>query len=192
MDDDATRRVTGLLRAMGSGDPSARERLFEILYDELRGVARAQIARGPARATIEPTALVNEACLRLLGHGLVDLENRRHFFFVAARAMRDVLGEEARRREALKRGGGWRRADLEGVAPNLMTSSEDLLALDEALGKLEAEDPVAADIVRLRFFAGASEDDVADVLALSKRTVSRRWARARARLALLLEPPRSR
>ena len=180
--------VSGLLRSIDAGDASARERLFEILYDELRGVARLEISKGQAAATIQPTALVNEACLRILGARLPELENRRHFFFVAARAMRDVLLEEARKKQALARGGAWKRQSLDSLEPTLATPAEDLLRLDGALGQLECEDQRQADIVRLRFFAGLNEEQIAETLGVSKRTVSRDWTRARARLALLASP----
>ncbi len=187
-DPDESTKITVLLQAIGGGDDSARERLFELLYGELRGMARGEIAKGPARATIQPTALVNEAYLRLLGRQLPDWENRRHFFFVAARAMRDVLIEQARSKAALRRGGEWKRQELEGIEPTLLTPAEDLLALDEALNTLESEDERKADVVRLRFFAGLGEDEIADALGISKRTVSRSWSQARARLAMLVKP----
>jgi len=182
-------RVTALLRAIGGGDGAARERLFELLYAELHRVARGELAKGPARATIQPTALVHEAYIRLLGRQVPDWENRRHFFFAAARAMRDVLIDQARNKAALRRGGDWSRRELAGLEPTLATPAEELLALDEALGKLEREDARQADIVKLRFFAGLGEDEVAETLGVSKRTVSRDWGRARARLALLVRPP---
>lgn len=182
-------RITVLLHAIGNGDSEARGRLFEILYGELRGMARGEIAKGPARATIQPTALVNEVYLRLLGRELPDWKNRRHFFFVAARAMRDVLVEQARAKAAARRGGDLRRADFSAIEPTLATPAEDLLMLDDALSTLEQEDPRKADVVRLRFFAGLSEDEIAEALDVSKRTVSRAWSEARARLAVLVQPP---
>lgn len=181
-------QVTSLLQAIGSGDEVAREQLFTLLYNELHGVARGEIAKGPAHATIQPTALVNEAYIRLLGRRLPDWENRRHFFFAAARAMRDVLIEQARKKSALRRGSEWKRTPLESIEPTLDTPAEELLALDEALNTLEAEDRRKADIVQLRFFAGLGEDEIAEALEMSKRSVSRHWGQARARLAILLQP----
>ena len=185
---DGETPVTQLLQAIGSGDEIARERLFDLLYDELRTVARSQMAKGPAAGTLQATALVNEAYLRLLGREIPSWENRRHFFFTAARAMRDVLVEQARRRAAKRRGGDLKRVGLEGLELSLETPEEELLAMDAALEKLEADDARQADIVRLRFFAGLSEEEIADALDVSKRTVSRDWGKARARLALLLNP----
>lgn len=180
--------VTALLQAIEAGDEEARERLFERLYGELRQVAGRQIAGGPARATMQATALVNEAFLKLVGKAGMG-ENRRHFFFAAARAMRDVLVEEARRRSARRRGGDWGRLSLEDLEVGLDTPAEQLLALDEALERIEAEEPRRADVVRLRFFAGLSEEETAEALGVSVRTVSRDWGRARADLALLIRPP---
>ena len=188
-DADPETQVTLLLRAIDSGDESAEQRLFELLYEELRGVARGQIAGGPARATIQATALVNEAYLRLVGKAGPAWENRRHFFFAAARAMRDVLVEEARRKSARRRGGDWKRLALDDLTLSLDTPSDQLLALDEALRALEQASPRRADVVRLRFFAGLSEDETAEVLGVSKRTVSREWTLARADLAVLVSPP---
>jgi len=188
---DPSTRVTELLAAIGAGDDAARERLFELLYDELRKVARGQLASGPPRATIQATALVNEAYLRLAGRAARGFENRRHFFFAASRAMRDVLVEEARRKVAQRRGGDWNRVGLEGLELSLETPAEQLLALDEALQHMEQEDPRRADVVRLRFFAGLSEDETAEALGISRRTVSREWGLARADLALRMSPPGS-
>ena len=186
---DPSTGVTELLGAIGAGDEQARERLFELLYDELRGVARGQIAGGPSRATIQATALVNEAYLRLVGKAGPSWENRRHFFFVASRAMRDVLVEEARAKSAQRRGGNWKRQSLAGLEISLETPADQLLALDEALAAIEAADPRRGEIVRLRFFAGLTEDETAEMLQISKRTISREWGLARADLALFMNPP---
>lgn len=185
---DSSTPVTRLLQS-ASSDEGAREQLFEILYDELRRVARGQLAGSPPQATLHATALVNEAYLKLVGKAAPPAwENRRHFFFAAARAMRDVLVDEARRKCAKRRGGEWKRANLQDLELSLATPADELLALDDALGVLEEEDPRRADIVRLRFFGGLSEDETASALGVSKRTVSREWAVARARLALILKP----
>jgi RNA polymerase sigma factor (TIGR02999 family) len=181
--------VTELLQAIGAGDDGAEERLFELLYEELRKVARGQLAGGSPRATIQATALVSEAYLRLVGKAGAGWENRRHFFFAASRAMRDVLVEEARKKAAQRRGGNWKRVGLENLDLTFETPAEQLLALDEALQRIEEEDRRRADIVRLRFFGGLSEDETAEALGISKRTVSREWGLARADLALLMSPP---
>jgi RNA polymerase sigma factor (TIGR02999 family) len=178
--------VTELLEAIDNGDHGAKERLFELLYEELRKVARGQIAGGPPRATIQATALVSEAYLRLVDRTGPGWENRGHFFFAVARAMRDVLLQEARRKSAQRRGGNWKRVGLDELEISFETPLEQLLALDEALATVEAEDPRRADIVRLRFFAGLTEDETAETLGISKRTVSREWGLARADLAVLM------
>jgi RNA polymerase sigma factor (TIGR02999 family) len=172
--------VTRLLRAASDGDRDAGERLLRTVYQELRGLARSQLARGPASPTLHATALVNEAYVRLLGRARPAWENRRHFFFAAARAMRDVLVEEARRKGAQARGGGWARVDLESLELALDTPPAAILSLDEALSRLEARAPDKAELVRLRFYAGLSEAETASVLGVSKRTVSRAWQFARA------------
>jgi len=189
MADEAATQVTSLLQAIGAGDESARGRLFELLYDELRGVARRQLHGRSPNASLQPTALVNEACLRLLQEKGAAWDNRRHFFFAAARAMRNVLVDGARRRLARRRGGDWKQRPLEELDLAADAPTEDVLVLDDALTKLEAVDARQADIVRLRFFAGLGDEEIADALGISKRTVTRDWGLARARLALLVRPP---
>jgi RNA polymerase sigma factor (TIGR02999 family) len=179
--------VTQLLQAIEAGDDAAHDRLFELLHGELRQVAGRQVANGPPRATIQATALVSEAYLRLLGR--TDLGgSRNHFFFAVARAMRDVLVEDARRKAALRRGGDLKRVSLDDVEPSLETHAERVLALDDALERIAAENPRRADIVRLRFYAGLTEAETAETLATSVRTVSREWREARAELAMLMSP----
>lgn len=180
--------VTELLEAIEGGDEAARERLFELLYGELRKVAGRQVADGPPRATLQATALVSEAYLRLVGKGQLG-KNRRHFFWAASRAMRDVLVEEARRKAAQRRGGAWSRVGLDGVDVGVDTPAELMLALDEAIERIAADHPRRADIVRLRFFAGLSEAETAETLGVSVRTVSREWSLARADLAVLIGMP---
>lgn len=172
--------ATELLRAIQAGDASAFDRLLSLVYAELKQLARGQLARLPPGLTLQPTALVNEAWLRLSERETPDLESRREFLAVAARAMRDIVVEDARKRASLKRGGEWRRSspellELPGEAP-----PEELLALDEALTELEAFDPRKARIVHLRFFAGLSEEETAATLDLSYRTIRREWRFARA------------
>lgn len=176
--------VTLLLAALEDGDEEAADRLLGAVYQELRRLAAAKLARERSDHTLQPTALVHEAWLRLAGSA-PSWQNRRHFFAAAAEAMRRILVERARRRSRLRHGGAHRRRDLdgldlsgpEGVAPE---GSLDLVALDEALTKLAAEDGRKAALVELRYFAGLSIPEAADVLEISKATADRWWAYARA------------
>jgi RNA polymerase sigma factor (TIGR02999 family) len=172
------RTVTRLLQAAKNGDESATEELVPLVYQELHRLAKG--ALGPrANATLQPTALVHEAYMKLVGASST-FEDRRHFFCAAARAMRDVLIDEARRKGAQKRGGGWRRVDVEGLSLTTQAPPADLLALEDALEELEAEEPELMHLVELRFFAGLTEEETADVLGVSTRTVQRQWRFARA------------
>ena len=174
--------VTELLRAMGQGEAAASDELLRRLQGELRQLARAHLRNAAVGETWQPTALVNEAWLRMVGRDDEDWENRRHFFFAAARAMHDIVVEEARRKATKKRGGGWARHDLEALEIPTDARAEDLLALDEALQRLEDGDARAAQVVRLRFFAGLGEREVAAALDVSLATVQREWRFARVRL----------
>ena len=179
MDDADEPRVTELLRAANAGEAGAPERLLRAVYDELRQLARAQLARLPPGKTLQPTALVNEAWLRLAGKQADDVTTRRDYLFVAARAMRDILVEDARSKAALRRGGQWQRVDLANLQVATEAPPEELLALDEALAILEQKDERRARVVHMRFFAGLSEQETALALDLSLRTVRRdlRFAR---------------
>lgn len=188
---DPSTRVTELLHAIDAGEAGAHGRLFEVLYGELRGIAHRQLAGTPSRATLQATALVNEAYLRLVGKAEAGFGSRRHFYFAAARAMHDILVEEARRKAAKRRGGDRKRVNLENLDLSFATPADDLLALDQALQTIEAEDVRRAEIIRLRFFAGLSEAETAEALGVSARTISREWRAARARLAVLVSPPES-
>ena len=177
------------LRDIRRGREGAAADLFAHVYDELRAPARAVLRGHKPGQTLEPTALVHEAYLRILGgpahdngehDGRPDWRSRRHFFFVAARAMHDILVEDARRKATSKRGGGWQRADLSRIELAFETPADDMLALADALAKLEAEDPERAQLVHLRFFAGLGESEAAEVLGVSLRTVQRRWRFVRA------------
>lgn len=176
--------ITQLLTAMERGESRAAEELLPLVYDELRQLAAAQFGRLPPGQTLQATALVHEAWLRLAGSDLGASEpkwdGRRHFFGAAARAMRNILVEQARRKSRVKHGGGLQRVDLECVGLSAALPPVELLALHEALLTLEAFDPDAAELVRLRFFAGFSQQQAAELLGLSKRTADRLWAFSRA------------
>jgi RNA polymerase sigma factor (TIGR02999 family) len=172
--------VTRLLQAIEQGDPAAAGQLLPRVYDELRRLAAQKLAREEPGQTLDATALVHEAYLRLVGpDGALHFANRRHFFAAAAEAMRRVLVENARRKGTVKHGGGRRRVDLDQVAaPD--SSFEDLVSLDEALKRLRAESPARAELVQLRFFAGLTMPQAAEVLGVSLATAERHWAYARA------------
>ena len=169
--------VTRMLDAIGQGDPQAAEQLMPLVYDELRRLAAVQLAHEKPGQTLDATALVHEAYLRLAGDQ--QFENRRHFFAAAAEAMRRILVENARRKRALKRGGDRPRVDLDLAQPD-KERSEPLLALDEALDRLEARDPPKAELVKLRYFAAMTIEETAEVLGISVTTANRWWAYARA------------
>jgi RNA polymerase sigma factor (TIGR02999 family) len=178
--------VTRVLDDLAGGDPSAAGRLLPLLYDELRKLAADRLAREKPGHTLEPTALVHEAFLRLVGpDGQGHFASRNHFFGAAAEAMRRILVESARRKHRLRRGGGWRRVDLTdqpSPAPD-----EAVLALDDALCLLAREDPIAARVVELRQFAGLSHQQIADVLGVSIYQARQKWTYARAWLRVALE-----
>ncbi len=167
--------IEALLAATEKGDEAASDALVATLVQELRGMARAQLRRLPPGQTLQPTALVNEAYLRLLGKEVQSWRGREDFLFLAARAMHDVLVESARRKASLKGGAEWRRTDDPKLEVATESSPAELLALDELLTKLAKEDPRKAELVRLRFFVGLSEEDTALALGVSTRTVSRQW-----------------
>jgi RNA polymerase sigma factor (TIGR02999 family) len=186
--DTADGNVTGILRAAPEGDQEAAARLLPLVYHELRKLAQARTAHLPPGQTMQPTALVHEAYLRLLGKGDVPLEGRRHCFFVAARAMRDLLVEQARRKAGPQRGGDRRRVALrEPAAPAPVP--EEVLAVHEALAELEQEDPLKAQLVNLRYFAGRTVPETARVLGLSERTLHRHWRFLKAWLKRRLRGP---
>jgi RNA polymerase sigma factor (TIGR02999 family) len=179
--------VTRLLGAAAAGDRRATADLLPLVYDELRALAAAKLAHEKPGQTLDSTALVHEAYLRLVGPaGAAHWDNRRHFFAAAAEAMRRVLVNRARERNRLKRGGGQRRVDLDQLTDPGRAPDEDLIDLDGALTRLAADYPVAAELVKLRFFAGMELGEAADALDLSRRTADRYWAFARAWLARAL------
>lgn len=153
--------------------------LFDVVYDELRRVARAQLAREAPGHTLSTTALVHEAYLRLAGVTQLQWRDRNHFLSMAARAMRRVLVDYARQRRAARRGGGARAVTLDDAVQAAEQQADTLLELDEALGRLDRLNPRLAQVVELRFFGGLTEDETADVLAVAARTVRRDWVKAR-------------
>jgi RNA polymerase sigma factor (TIGR02999 family) len=172
--------VTVILDAIQKGDPKAAEELLPLVYEELRKLAASKLAQQPPDQTLQPTALVHEAYLRLLGDGSHSWQNRRHFFAAAAEAMRHLLVDRARRKAAVRHGGGWRRVDLDNVVVATQTTDDNILLINEALEKLTAHDPAAAELIKLRFFAGLTFPQAAEVVGLSERTAKRLWAYARA------------
>jgi len=174
--------VTRILSALERGEASAGAELLPLVYKELRRLAQWQMSREAPGQTLQATALVHEAWLRLVGNGKEQWEGRRHFFAAAAEAMRRILIENARRKQAVRHGGSLHRTDMElddvpiaGGAPD-----DELLAVDEALNALAAHDPVKAELVKLRYFAGFTLEETAAALGLSVRTAKRDWAYARA------------
>lgn len=179
--------VTRILSQIESGDPSAAEELLPLVYDELRKLAAAKLAHEKPGQTLQATALVHDAYIRL-----VDVEkaqhwnSRGHFFGAAAEAMRRILVENARGKARHKRGGDWNRIDLEELDLVNAVTPEQLLGIDEAIEKLVTEDPLAGELVKLRYFAGLSLDQAAIALGISPATAYRHWAYARAWLRTTL------
>jgi RNA polymerase sigma factor (TIGR02999 family) len=179
--------VTHILSQIESGDPLAAEQLLPLVYDELRKLAAAKLAHEKPGQTLQATALVHDAYLRLMSKEPArHWSGRGHFFAAAAEAMRRILLNRARDRNRLKREGGWKRADFDQIKVAFDTPEEDLLAVDEAIESLAAEDASCAQLVRLRFFAGLSLREAAECLGLSRRTADRQWAYARAWLCARL------
>jgi RNA polymerase sigma factor (TIGR02999 family) len=173
--------VTRLLDAAAAGDPQAAAKLLPLVYEELRKLAAARMADEPANQTLDPTALVHEAYLRLIGDDPArQFNGRGHFFAAAAEAMRRILVESARRKGRLRHGGDHRRIDLDDVTATAEERADDLVALDEVLDRFAAEEPEAAQVVKLRFFVGLTAQQTADSLGISLRTADRHWAYARA------------
>lgn len=181
--------VTRILSSIERGDARAAEQLLPLVYDELRKLAAARLAHEQPGQTLQPTALVHEAYLRLVGGEQArGWDGRGHFFAVAAEAMRRILVDRARHKQTGKAGGGRRRIDLDAVEPALAEGSDDrLLALDAALRQLEAEDPRKAELVKLRFFAGLSAEQAAAALGVSLSTAEKDWAYARSWLRVTID-----
>jgi RNA polymerase sigma factor (TIGR02999 family) len=172
--------VTQVLAAMQAGDPKAGVELLPLVYQELRRLAAHKMANEAPGHTLQPTALVHEAWLRLVGSGQQTWQNRAHFFGAAAEAMRRILIESARRKRALRHGGGQQRLDIEEANLAAGMKDDELLALDEALDKFAAHQREKAELVKLRYFAGLSFEEAAEILGVSIPTAKRWWAYARA------------
>ena len=172
--------TTRILHAIGLGDRQAAEKLLPIVYDELRKLAAHRLAQEAPGQTLQATALVHEAWLRLTDGAAVSFENRGHFFAAAAEAIRRILIERARRRKAQRRGGGVKPLDLDQANVAMETDDETLLVVDDALQKLEREQSAAAELVKLRYFAGMTNAEACQVLKISERTAKRYWTFARA------------
>jgi RNA polymerase sigma factor (TIGR02999 family) len=171
--------VTKIIHAIEAGDPHAAAELLPLVYDELRKIAAQRLAQEKRGQTLEPTALVHEAYLRLVGDGQEqDWDHRGHFFAAAAEAMRRILVDVARRKHAVRHGGGRRRVDLQDYQ-QITQSPEDVLALDEALSRFASEEPAKAELVKLRFFGGLTTPEAAAVLGISVASAERWWAFAR-------------
>ena len=181
---------TRILSAIERGDPQAADQLLPLVYDQLRTLAAHRLAHQTPGQTLQPTALVHEAYLRLVGDPAGDdWDSRGHFFAAAAEAMRRILVERARRKGARKHGGGATRVDLADAAPAGADHSFDLVDLDEALGELERHDAQAAGLVKLRYFAGLSHQEAAEALGVGRRAADRLWKLARAWLYHRLGEP---
>jgi RNA polymerase sigma factor (TIGR02999 family) len=180
--------LTDILCAISQGDPHAAEQLLPLVYQELRQLAARRLAQEKPGQTLQATALVHEAYLRLVDTAKVQNWNGRgHFFAAAAEAMRRILVEQARRKQADKRGGRLRRVPLDAAEARYSPPQDDILDIDEALTRLAAEDPPAARLIELRYFAGLSVEEAAEVVGLSRTSAYEHWAYARVRLRCLLQ-----
>src|SRR5215472_15520843 len=173
-------QVTQLLSAIDAGDSQAADQLLPLIYDELRKLAAAKMALEQPGQTLQPTALVHEAWLRLVGGQEVRFQGRGHFFAAAAEAMRRILIDRAREKHSLKRGAAAQRVDLDHLELAIQADDETLLDVNEALEKLAEEDPDSAQFIKLRFFAGLTNSEAAQALDIPERTARRHWAFARA------------
>jgi RNA polymerase sigma factor (TIGR02999 family) len=182
--------VTSILSRAQQGDPKAAEELLPLIYDELRRLAAVKMAREAPGQTLQPTALVHEAWLRLGGEVQPAWQNRAHFFSAAAEAMRRILIDRARSKGRLRHGGEWLRVDLEQVTLAIEDADETVLAVHEALDKLAAQDALKAQIVKLRYFIGMNHQEIAGALGIAEPTVRRHWTYARSWLYAALKTQR--
>ena len=178
--DPGMSEVTLLLNAIEAGEPNAADQLLPLVYEELRKLAVVRMANEKAGQTLQPTALVHEAWLKIAGDGQEPFANRRHFFKAAATAMQQILIDNARRKQRLKHGANQVGEELHESRIAVAVPSEELLAVSDALAALAREDAEAAEVVQMRYFVGMTVPEIADALGLSPRTVDRHWAFARA------------
>jgi RNA polymerase sigma-70 factor, ECF subfamily len=191
-DDDRTHHVTVALHAARGGDPAALNQAFQLVYEDVRAIARARVARFGVGSTLDTTAVVHEAYLKLARHGEMAWEDRQHFFAVASSAMRQVLLDHARRHLSVKRGGGAAHVPLTEAASAVDEQARDVIALDAALTRLAALDSHLGRVVELRFFGGLTVEETAQTLGVSEATIKRAWRRARAFLHRELVGPAAR
>ena len=177
---DAMSDATVMLAAIKAGDSKAAEQLLVLVYDELRRLAASKLAHEPPVQTLQPTALVHEAWLRLVGDRSPSFKDREHFFRASAEAMRRILIDRARRKHTNRHGGGYQRVDFESLNVASPAVDDQLMAVNEALEKLAVEHPVQADLVKLRYFAGMTNDEASHVLGISVSTAKNYWTFARA------------
>jgi len=182
--------VTQMLTAIGKGEPGAAEELLPLVYDELRRLAARNLSHEKPGQTLQATAMVHEAWLRLVWEEGRNWNGSRHFFYAAAEAMRRILIENARRKQRLKHGGQMQRVNLEDIAPASPMKPAELLALDEALERLATEDLEAAQLIKLRFFAGLGHQEAAEIMGMTRRAADGLWAYARTWLFKEMRPDR--
>ncbi len=180
--------ITQLLHQMGEGDATAMDRLMPLVYDELRTIAQRYLRPGGATMTLDTTALVHEAYVRLVGQTSSDFEGRSHFLAVCSVIMRNLVVDFARKRKSAKRGGDAKRVTLDDHLLQVDSQAEEVLALDTALDRLEEYDPKLARVVECRYFAGLTEPETALALGISERSVRRYWTKAKALLRQFLNP----
>jgi len=171
--------VTHVIEAIEQGDAGAADKLLPLVYEELRKLAASKMANEAAGNTLQPTALVHEAWLRLVGNDPPKFAGRAHFFAAAAEAMRRILIDRARRKRALRHGGGQERVDIQKIDLASPDADDQLLAVNDALDKLAAQDPTEAELVKLRYFVGMTTEEAASLLDISPRTARNYWAHAR-------------
>jgi RNA polymerase sigma factor (TIGR02999 family) len=179
--------VTRILESIEHGDPKAADELLPLVYGELRKLAAVKMAHEAPNQTLQATALVHEAWLRLVGDGDPGWQNRAHFFAAAAEAMRRILVDRARSKHALRRGGSQVRVEMDETAVEAPTDDEKVLQVHDALEVLAAEDPQKAEIVKLRFFGGLSHEEIATVFSVNEKTVRRQWELAKVRLFQIIK-----